>query len=432
MDEPIIVGIWAREILDSRGNPTVEAEVELESGDTGWAAVPSGASTGSKEALELRDGDGGRYSGKGALTAVKNIMEKIAPEILGLDATDQLGIDRLMIDLDGTPNKTILGANAILAVSMAVARAASSFSGLPLYQYLGGVNSKVLPFPMFNVINGGKHADNNVDIQEFMIVPAGLGSFSESLRAGSEIFQALKKLLKAEGMATSVGDEGGMAPNFKSNREVLEFLKRAIGEAGYECGKEIFFALDCAANEFFNEDNGKYKLSDIGEVENGGLADYYGELIGDFDIVSIEDPFHEGDWTGWMEFSRNYGDSIQIVGDDLLVTNPKYIREGIERKAANASLIKLNQIGTLSETLDAVRMSFEASWGVVISHRSGETEDTFIADLAVATGSGQIKTGSVCRGERIAKYNRLIRIEEDLAGVGIYPNPAEIYKALRK
>jgi len=432
MTEPIIIGVWAREILDSRGNPTLEAEVELESGAVGWAAVPSGASTGSHEAVELRDGDPDRYFGKGVTKAVDNVNEIIAPEIIDLDATDQLGIDKLMIELDGTPNKAKLGANAILGVSMAVARAAASHMELPLYQYIGGINSRTLPIPMLNVINGGAHASNNLDIQEFMILPAGAHSIGESIRAASETFKTLKGILDKEGLVTAVGDEGGMAPSMKSNRQAIEYLLRAIEGAGYRPGEDIWISVDCAASEFYNSEKKLYQLTaENKELDYSGMIDYYEGLIKDYPIVSIEDPLAEDDWEGWTAMTAAVGNKIQIVGDDIFVTNPKRIRRGIDEKAANAVLIKLNQIGSVTETLDAIKMAMNAGWGAVISHRSGETEDTFIADLAVATGVAQIKTGSICRGERIAKYNQLIRIEEELTGVWIYPNPADIYPRLK-
>ncbi|RKZ31532.1 phosphopyruvate hydratase, partial [bacterium] len=399
-----ITSVWAREILDSRGNPTLECEVELASGATGWAAVPSGASTGIHEAVELRDNDPDRYFGKGVQKAVANVNEIIAPEIIELDATDQLGIDQLMIELDGTPNKARLGANAILAVSMAVARAAANCMGLPLYQYLGRINSRTLPLPMLNVINGGAHADNNLDIQEFMVLPAGADSFSESLRAGSETFKTLKKLLDEDGLVTAVGDEGGIAPSLNTNREALDYLVKAIEEAGYVPGEDIWITIDCAASEFYDKKNNLYEMKiDNEKYDIDRLIDYYKRLVDKYPIVSIEDPFAEDDWEGWRAMTKELGDTIQIVGDDIFVTNRDRIIQGINEKSANAVLIKLNQIGTITETFDAVKTTLNAGWGAVISHRSGETEDTFIADLAVATGVGQIKTGSVCRSERICK-----------------------------
>jgi len=432
LEDLTITSVWAREILDSRGNPTWECEVELASGATGWAAVPSGASTGIHEAVELRDNDPDRYFGKGVQKAVANVNEIIAPEIIELDATDQLGIDQLMIELDGTPNKARLGANAILAVSMAVARAAANCMGLPLYQYLGRINSRTLPLPMLNVINGGAHADNNLDIQEFMVLPAGADSFSESLRAGSETFKTLKKLLDEDGLVTAVGDEGGIAPSLNTNREALDYLVKAIEEAGYVPGEEIWITLDCAASEFYNKKNNLYEMKiDNEKYDIDRLIDYYKRLVDKYPIVSIEDPFAEDDWEGWRAMTKELGDTIQIVGDDIFVTNRDRIIQGINEKSANAVLIKLNQIGTITETFDAVKTTLNAGWGAVISHRSGETEDTFIADLAVATGVGQIKTGSVCRSERICKYNQLLRIEEELAGVWHYPAPADFYPKLR-
>lgn len=432
MEEPIITGVWAREILDSRGNPTLETEIELESGATGWAAVPSGASTGIHEAVELRDGDPQRYYGKGVLNAIENVNEEIATAITGLDANDQLGIDRLLIELDGTPNKGRLGANAILSVSMAVARAAANHAEMPLYRYLGCVNNRTLPLPMLNVINGGVHADNNLDIQEFMIVPAGVPTYRESLRAASEVFHALKEILGEKGLVTAVGDEGGMAPSLKNNREAFDYILSAIERAGYIPGNDIWIAIDSAASEFYNDKEGLYSLgAEDRKLDSDGLAEYYTGIVEEYPIVSIEDPFDEDDWEGWINFTAAMGDKIQIVGDDIFVTNPERIERGVREKAANASLIKLNQIGTVTETLDAIHLSQRSRWGVVISHRSGETEDTFIADLAIATYAGQIKTGSICRGERIAKYNRLLRIEEQLAGVCRYPKPSEFYPMLR-
>ncbi len=433
MNEPIIIDVWAREILDSRGNPTVEVEIELESGASGRAAVPSGASTGIHEAIELRDGDKSRYSGKGVLQAVENVNEVIAPAIQELDATDQLGIDQLLIELDGTPNKSKLGANAILGVSMAVARAASDHTGLPLYQYIGTINNRLLPLPQLNVINGGAHADNNLDIQEFMIVPAGPRRFAEALRAASETFYALKKILGEKGLVTAVGDEGGIAPSLGSNNEALDYLMKAIEKAGYRPGEDIWFCLDCAASEFYSSEEGIYTFKAGNKrFDSDGLIEYYAKLIEDYPIVSIEDPLAEDDWEGWSKMTAAVGDKIQIVGDDIFVTNTERIARGIEEKSANASLIKLNQIGSVTETLDAISLALNSGWGAVISHRSGETEDTFMADLAVATGAGQIKSGSICRGERIAKYNRLLRIEEELDGVCSFPEPSRFYPRLKK
>jgi enolase len=406
--------VSGREILDSRGNPTVEAEVLLSSGSLGHAIVPSGASTGSREALELRDGDAGRYLGKGVLRAVENINGPIAEAVEGLDARDQLGIDQAMIDADGTANKEVLGANAILAVSLAVADAAADTSGLPLYQYLGGCGARELPVPMMNILNGGEHADNSVDFQEFMVMPVGFTNFSDALRAGVETFHTLKKVLAKRNLATAVGDEGGFAPNLPSNRAALELIVEAIEKAGYAPGDQVALAMDPAASEFFAD--GKYNLSGEGRVglSSEEMVEIYANLVEDFPIVSIEDGLAESDWDGWQLLMSAIGDRIQVVGDDLFVTNTAIIAEGIDRGVANSVLIKLNQIGTLSETIAAIEMAHKAGWTAVISHRSGETEDTTIADLAVAFNTGQIKTGSACRTDRIAKYNRLLRIEEEL------------------
>jgi enolase len=418
-----ITGIWAREILDSRGNPTVEVEVTLESGVTGRAAVPSGASTGVREALELRDGDAERYNGKGVEQAVRNIMEEIASEVVGLDATRQVEVDQALIDLDGTDNKSRLGANAMLGVSMATAKASAEFLGLPLYKYLGGVNAKVLPAPMMNIINGGAHAANNLDIQEFMILPLGAASFKEALRMGAETFHALKKILHKDGLATSVGDEGGFAPNFASHEQAFQYILKAIEEAGYQPGSQIALAIDAAASEFYKD--GKYVFAGENKILTAReLTDYYADLAGKFPLVSIEDGLAEGDWDGWEELSDVLGDRLQLVGDDIFVTNPALLADGIMRGVGNAILIKLNQIGTLTETLDCIEMAKEASYATVISHRSGETEDSFIADLSVAVNAGQIKTGSLCRSDRMAKYNQLLRIEEDLDSQGVYFGPA--------
>jgi enolase len=418
-----ITGIWAREILDSRGNPTVEVEVTLESGATGRAAVPSGASTGAREALELRDGDAERYNGKGVEQAVRNIMEEIASEVVGLDATRQVEVDQALIDLDGTDNKSRLGANAMLGVSMATAKASAEFLGLPLYKYLGGVNAKVLPAPMMNIINGGAHAANNLDIQEFMILPLGAASFKEALRMGAETFHALKKILHKDGLATSVGDEGGFAPNFASHEQAFQYILKAIEEAGYQPGSQIALAIDAAASEFYKD--GKYHFAGENKILTAReLTDYYADLAGKFPLVSIEDGLAEGDWDGWEELSDALGDRLQLVGDDIFVTNPALLADGIMRGVGNAILIKLNQIGTLTETLDCIEMAKEASYATVISHRSGETEDSFIADLSVAVNAGQIKTGSLCRSDRMAKYNQLLRIEEDLDSQGVYFGPA--------
>ncbi len=418
-----ITGIWAREILDSRGNPTVEVEVTLESGATGRAAVPSGASTGTREALELRDGDNDRFGGKGVEQAVKNIMEEISSEVVGMDATRQVEVDQAMIDLDGTENKSRLGANAMLGVSMATAKAASEFLGLPLYKYIGGINAKVLPAPMMNIINGGAHAANNLDIQEFMILPLGAASFRDALRMGAETFHALKKILHKDGLATSVGDEGGFAPNLASHEQAFQYMMKAIEEAGYEPGSQIALAIDAAASEFYKD--GKYHFAGENKILTAReLTDYYADLAGKFPIVSIEDGLAEGDWDGWEVLSDVLGDRLQLVGDDIFVTNPALLADGIVRGIGNAILIKLNQIGTLTETMDCIEMAKEASYATVISHRSGETEDSFIADLAVAVNAGQIKTGSLCRSDRVAKYNQLLRIEEDLDSQGVYFGPA--------
>jgi enolase len=416
-----IESIHAREILDSRGNPTVEVECLLESGASGRAGVPSGASTGSREALELRDGDKKRFSGKGVLTAVKNVNETIAPEILGMDARQQAEIDRLMVDLDGTESKTNLGANAILGVSMAVCRAAADACALPLFRYLGGTGAVTLPVPMMNVVNGGAHADNPLDIQEFMLVPAGFTSFREALRAGAETFHTLKGTLKAKGLATGVGDEGGFAPHIESTRATLDLLVDAIGRAGYKPGENVYLALDCAASEFFEK--GAYALEGK-SLSPAEIVAFYETLVGDYPILSIEDGCAEGDKAGWRLLTQKLGAKIQLIGDDNFVTNPKILKQGIADGIANGLLVKLNQIGTITETLEAVRIAQTAGYVTVISHRSGETEDTTIADLAVATNSRFIKTGSASRSERIAKYNRLLRIEEDLAETGRYPGLA--------
>ncbi|MBB6062415.1 enolase [Thermosipho japonicus] len=425
-----IIDVFAREVLDSRGNPTVEVEVMLEDGSTGRAIVPSGASTGKFEALELRDGDKKRYLGKGVLKAVENVNEVIAPKLLGLNAYDQVYIDNVLLELDGTENKSKLGANAILGVSMAVARAAANSLQLPLYKYLGGVNAKVLPVPFMNVINGGAHADNNLDIQEFMIVPAGAPSFREALRYGSETFHALKKILKEAGHVTAVGDEGGFAPNLKNNEEAIQVLIQAIQAAGYEPGKDIFIALDVAASEFYNEETGKYFI-DGNEKTVDELIEYYKTLIEKYPIISIEDPFDQEDWKAYQKFNKEVGNRVQIVGDDLYVTNVKRLQKGIELKATNSILIKLNQIGSVTETLNAIELAKTNNMTNVISHRSGETEDTFIADLAVATNAGMIKTGSLSRSERIAKYNQLLRIEEELGDVAQYKGLDAFYSIKR-
>jgi enolase len=409
-----IVGIKAREILDSRGNPTVEVDVLLEDGSFGRAAVPSGASTGAHEAVELRDTKEKRYMGKGTAGAVKNVNEKIAPKVMGMDAMAQEDIDHLMIELDGTPNKGKFGANAILGVSLAAAKAAAASACLPLYRYLGGCNANILPVPMMNILNGGKHADNSVDFQEFMVMPIGAPTFAEALRYGTETFHALKSILKKKGYATSVGDEGGFAPNLKSNDEACEVIVSAIEAAGYKPGKDIAIALDPAASSFY--ENGKYNLAKSGQGKktSSQMTQLYKAWIEKYPIVSIEDGLDENDWKGFKEHTEVLGKKIQIVGDDLYVTNTKFIKRGLEEKATNAVLIKLNQIGTITETVEAIELCRKAGWGYVISHRSGETEDTFMADFAVAMGGGQIKTGSACRSERICKYNQLLRIEEEL------------------
>lgn len=405
--------VYAREVLDSRGNPTVEVEVVLESGVTGTAIVPSGASTGAFEAVELRDGDKGRYLGKGVEKAVDNVNEIIAPELEGMDATDQPGIDGLLIELDGTPNKGKLGANAILGVSMAVARAAAEEVGLPLFQYIGGVNAKQLPVPMMNILNGGEHADNNVDVQEFMILPVGAKSFREGLRMGAEVFHSLKKVLGEKGLACGVGDEGGFAPNLDSNRAALELIVEAISKAGYEPGKDVMLGLDVAATEMYNKETKKYVLAGEGkELTSAEMVDLYEDWANNFPIVTIEDGLDEEDWDGWKVLTERLGNKLQLVGDDLFVTNTERLERGIEAGVANSILIKVNQIGTLTETLDAIEMAKRAGYTAVISHRSGETEDTTIADLAVAVNAGQIKTGAPSRTDRVAKYNQLLRIEE--------------------
>jgi len=409
-----IVDVYAREILDSRGNPTLEVEVFLESGAFGRAAVPSGASTGEREALELRDGDKSRYLGKGVLKAVDNVNDVIADELIGMDADDQVGIDMKMIAMDGTEYKSKLGANAILGVSLAVAKAAADEAGLPLYKYIGGAGARELPLPMMNIINGGAHADNNVDIQEFMIMPAGAQNFAEALRMGAEIFHALKSVLKSKGYNTAVGDEGGFAPNLKSNEEALEVIVEAIVNAGYRPGEDVLLALDVASSELFKD--GKYTLeNETQKIKTADeMVDFYENLVNKYPIISIEDGMAENDWEGWKKLTERLGKRIQIVGDDLFVTNPAILREGIKQGIANSILIKLNQIGTLTETLEAIEMAKRAGYTTVISHRSGETEDTTLADLAVAVNAGQIKTGSLCRTDRVAKYNQLLRIEDEL------------------
>jgi enolase len=417
-----ISSVFAREILDSRGQPTLEVDVLLQGGAMGRAAVPSGASTGKREALELRDQDPTRFLGKGVTKAVHNVNETIAARLVGEDASDQVGVDRTLIDLDGTDNKQRLGANATLGVSMACARAAADAHGLPLYRYLGGANAKLLPVPLMNVVNGGAHADNNLDIQEFMLVPLGAPSFAEALRYGAEVFHTLKALLREKGLVTAVGDEGGFAPNLGSNAEALDFLLRAIEKAGYKPGTQIALALDVAASELW--DDGSYHLDGTKGLTSGAMIDYFEGLVRQYPIVSIEDALSEGDWDGWGELTRRLGRTTQLVGDDVFVTNPSILRQGIEKGVANSILVKLNQIGTVTETLDAIEMAKQAGYTTVISHRSGETEDSTIADLAVAVNAGQIKTGSLSRSDRTAKYNQLLRIEEQLADEGRYAGAA--------
>jgi enolase len=422
-----IESVYAREILDSRGMPTVEVEVALRGGAIGRAAVPSGASTGSREALELRDGDPKRYLGKGVSKAVTSVNETIAGHLVGEDAGDQAYIDHLLIELDGTPNKKNLGANAILGVSMALAKAAADAHVLPLYRYLGGAGAKTLPVPLMNVVNGGAHADNNLDIQEFMIVPVGADSFSEALRMGSEVFHTLKKLLHEKGLVTAVGDEGGFAPNLGRNAEALEFLVRAIEKAGYRPGEDVALALDVAASEL-HKGGGGYALDGRKGLDARAMTQYLADLVTRFPIVSIEDGLAEGDWEGWKHLTESLGGTVQLVGDDIFVTNPEILKKGIEEGIANSILIKLNQIGTVTETLDTIEMAKRSAYTTVISHRSGETEDVTIADLAVAVNAGQIKTGSLSRSDRIAKYNQLLRIEEQLADEAVYPGAAAFRK----
>jgi enolase len=422
MFETTITNIRAREIIDSRGNPTVEVDVELEGGAIGRAAVPSGASTGEHEAWELRDGDKDRYLGKGVLKAVEAVNEKIADELIGLDATDQTAIDKLMLQIDGTPNKKNLGANAILGVSLATAHAAANQLQLPLYKYIGGPNAKVLPVPMMNIINGGAHSDAPIDFQEFMIMPKGASSFREALRQGAEIFHALKKVLKDRGLTTTVGDEGGFAPVLDSAFDALEVIAQAVDKAGYKLGEEIFIALDVASSEFYDKAKGKYvfKKSDKSEMTASQLVDYYLELQSKYPIISIEDGCDENDWDGWKTITEKMGGNTQLVGDDLFVTNTSFLQKGIDLGVANSILVKVNQIGSLTETLDAIELAKENRYTAVISHRSGETEDSTIADIAVATNAGQIKTGSLSRSDRIAKYNQLLRIEEELGDDAVY------------
>jgi len=427
-----IIDVLGREILDSRGNPTLEVEVLLESGAVGRAAVPSGASTGEHEAVELRDGDKSRYLGKGVQNAVDNVNDKIADEIIDFDATDQVAIDNLLIALDGTENKANLGANAIIGVSLAVAKAAAETFGLPLYRYIGGVNAKVLPVPMMNILNGGKHADNNVDFQEFLIMPVGAPNFKEALRMGAETFHALKSVLHKKGYNTSVGDEGGFAPNLKSNDEAVEVILEAIEKAGYKAGTDIALALDIAASEMYIKESNRYQFfkSDKSEKTAAQMVDFFANWCKQYPIYSLEDGLDENDWEGWKLLTEKLGSTIQLIGDDIFVTNTERLAEGIEKGIANSILIKVNQIGTLTETLDAIEMAKNAGYTNVISHRSGETEDTTIADIAVATNAGQIKTGSLSRTDRIAKYNQLLRIEDELDTTAIYPGlDALNYKA---
>ena len=415
-----IISIEAMEILDSRGNPTIRTRVSLENGVCGTASVPSGASTGENEALELRDGDKSRYGGKGVLKAVENVNREIAPELLGMTPDRQAEIDRMMLKFDGTSAKSKLGANAILSVSMATAATAAKSHNVPLYAYLGGVSGFRLPVPMMNIINGGEHADNSVDLQEFMVIPSGAPSFREALRYGAETFHALKKILQSKGYATSVGDEGGFAPNLKSNEEACEVIIEAIQAAGYEAGKDIFLALDAAASSFCNQGSYVFQKSGSGTKNSTEMLGFYGSMVEKYPIVSIEDPMDEHDWDGFSAITKKLGDKIQIVGDDLFVTNTEFVRKGISKKAANAVLIKLNQIGTVSETLATIQLCQKSGWNYIISHRSGETEDTFMADFAVAMAGGQIKTGSASRSERIAKYNRLLEIEAELGESAIF------------
>ncbi|HEY8364270.1 MAG TPA: phosphopyruvate hydratase [Haloplasmataceae bacterium] len=426
---PYITDVYAREVLDSRGNPTVEVEVFTDNGSWGRGIVPSGASTGENEAHELRDNDKERYLGKGVMQAVQNVNEIIAPEIIGMDVTQQVAIDRLMIELDGTPNKSKLGANAILAVSIACAHAAADYVGLPLYLYLGGFNAKELPVPMMNIINGGKHADSGIDFQEFMIMPFGAKTFSEAIRMGAEVFHNLKSVLKASGYSTAVGDEGGFAPQCKGVTEALDMIIEAIKKAGYVPGKDIYIALDCAASEFYDANTKTYNMERQNQLNYTyqDMIDFFEDLINKYPIISIEDGLAENDWEGWKELTKRLGNRVQLVGDDLFVTNTSFLAKGIKEKVANSILIKVNQIGTLTETFEAIEMAKKAGYTAVVSHRSGETEDTTIADIAVATNAGQIKTGSMSRTDRIAKYNQLIRIEDELLETSIYPGLKALY-----
>jgi enolase len=426
-----IVDVFAREILDSRGNPTVEVDVILESGAMGRAAVPSGASTGKREALELRDGDKKRYAGKGVTKAVGSVNEEIGPQLLGLESTEQTFIDRMMIDIDGTPNKGKLGANAILGVSLAMAKASAEELGLPLYRYIGGVNAKEMPVPMMNILNGGAHADNNVDIQEFMIMPVKAKSVAEAVRMGAEVFHSLKGVLKARGYNTAVGDEGGFAPNLKSNEEAVEVVLAGIEKAGYKPGADVFIALDPAASEFYEKGSYVFKKSDKSKKSSEQMVRFYESWVKKYPIISIEDGLAEGDWDGWKLLTDALGKKVQLVGDDIFVTNTKMLKRAIEQGVANSVLIKLNQIGTLTETLDCIEMAKRAGYTAVVSHRSGETEDTTLADLAVATNAGQIKTGSLSRTDRVAKYNQLIRIEEELGEEARYAGKDVFYSIKR-
>ena len=426
-----IIHIQAREILDSRGNPTVEVDVVLDSGAEGRFAVPSGASTGEHEALELRDGDKARYMGKGVVTAVQNVNEIIAPELAGFDADDQQGLDQAMLDLDGTPNKGKLGANAILGVSVAAAKAAAEDHGLGFYRHVGGSNARVLPVPLMNVINGGSHADNSLDIQEFMIVPVGAPSFREALRMGTETFHALKKILKANKANTAVGDEGGFAPDLKNNEAAFTTLLEAITAAGYKPGVDVCLAVDAASSSFYDKSKGTYAF-DGKQIDRDGMIGFWREMLSKYPIVSLEDPLDENDWEGWAKFTAEFGHKVQVVGDDFFVTNPKLLAKGIEQSAANSILIKLNQIGTLTETLEAIDMAHRAGFRSIVSHRSGETADTTIADLAVGAGSGQIKTGSLSRSDRVAKYNRLLRIEEELGSAARYLGKGALLKGAQR
>ncbi|MGA2193460.1 MAG: phosphopyruvate hydratase [Nitrospirota bacterium] len=426
-----IADVFAREILDSRGNPTVEVDVVLDSGAMGRAAVPSGASTGKREALELRDTARKRYGGKGVLKAVANVNDEIGPQLLGLESTEQVFIDRMMNEMDGTPNKGKLGANAILGVSLAVAKASAEELGLPLYRYIGGVNAKEMPVPMMNILNGGVHADNNVDIQEFMIVPVGAKTMADAVRMGAEIFHSLKSVLKGKGHNTAVGDEGGFAPNLKSNEEAVESVLEGIHKAGYKPGADVFLALDPAASEFYEKGMYVFRKSDKSKKSSDQMIKFYETWVKKYPIISIEDGLAEGDWEGWKDLTRALGGKVQIVGDDIFVTNPKILKKGIEEGIANSILIKLNQIGTLTETLDAIEMAKKAGYTAVVSHRSGETADTTLADLAVAANTGQIKTGSLSRTDRVAKYNQLMRIEEELGDEAVYRGEKVFYSIKR-